>query len=356
MDVEHGQLVYPSLKDVAVVMDLHELAPVGRRATGRRDGRRFEGFAKMGQDLPNRPWLRDERDQPNVATTTGALEWKLLPHPGHQLGPGNPGGVVRAGLLMRLRVTAAPRGATVVPMDAVHRTGGQTWSTAGGSVDVSAGSLSLPAGVVGLPTDGNRAVLGNTGAQLSASRSLGTTYSSASPLWFSYLFTQSNTNNADGNNDGISLVNSGTSRIYFGSDGAGDLVIRAIAGQSVTAADAFANTFVGATSGQTFQLVVNIDPSTGYTMWVNPTGFNSVNGLPTGGTSASLTSNLLQFSFDTIQLGGDDSTNTNGSVTFDEFRMGTTAAAVVPEPSTCASLLAGLACGGYSLFRRRRDR
>ena len=28
----------------------------------------------------------------------------------------------------------------------------------------------------------------------------------------------------------------------------------------------------------------------------------------------------------------------------------------VPEPSTCASLLAGLACGGYSLFRRRRAR
>ena len=28
----------------------------------------------------------------------------------------------------------------------------------------------------------------------------------------------------------------------------------------------------------------------------------------------------------------------------------------VPEPSTCASLLAGLACGGYSLFRRRRTR
>jgi hypothetical protein len=28
----------------------------------------------------------------------------------------------------------------------------------------------------------------------------------------------------------------------------------------------------------------------------------------------------------------------------------------VPEPSTCASLLAGLACGGYSMFRRRRAR
>jgi len=33
------------------------------------------------------------------------------------------------------------------------------------------------------------------------------------------------------------------------------------------------------------------------------------------------------------------------------FRLATVA---VPEPSTCASLLAGLACGGYSLFRRRR--
>jgi len=29
-------------------------------------------------------------------------------------------------------------------------------------------------------------------------------------------------------------------------------------------------------------------------------------------------------------------------------------AVAVPEPSTCASLLAGLACGGYSMFRRRK--
>ena len=28
---------------------------------------------------------------------------------------------------------------------------------------------------------------------------------------------------------------------------------------------------------------------------------------------------------------------------------------VVPEPSTCASLLAGLACGGYSMYRRRKQ-
>ena len=30
------------------------------------------------------------------------------------------------------------------------------------------------------------------------------------------------------------------------------------------------------------------------------------------------------------------------------------APAAVPEPSTCAMALAGLACGGYSMFRRRK--
>jgi hypothetical protein len=72
------------LKDVAIVVDLDELAPVGGRATSRRDGRRFERFAKMGQDLPNRPWLRDERDEPDVTAAVRALKRKLLPHPGHQ--------------------------------------------------------------------------------------------------------------------------------------------------------------------------------------------------------------------------------------------------------------------------------
>jgi hypothetical protein len=42
MDIDVGQLVYPSLKDCPVVVDLHELSPVGRRATGGRDWRRLE--------------------------------------------------------------------------------------------------------------------------------------------------------------------------------------------------------------------------------------------------------------------------------------------------------------------------
>jgi hypothetical protein len=46
---------------------------------------------------------------------------------------------------------------------------------------------------------------------------------------------------------------------------------------------------------------------------------------------------------------------------FSGFANGTTLSdqtvlAVVPEPSTCAMALAGLACGGYTMFRRRRAR
>ena len=42
VDVDRGQLVGRGLKDVAVVMGLHDLAPVGRWAPGGRDGRRLE--------------------------------------------------------------------------------------------------------------------------------------------------------------------------------------------------------------------------------------------------------------------------------------------------------------------------
>ena len=39
------------LKDCPVVMDLHGLSPVDRRATGGRDGRWFERFAEVCQGL-----------------------------------------------------------------------------------------------------------------------------------------------------------------------------------------------------------------------------------------------------------------------------------------------------------------
>ena len=42
VDVDRGQLVWRRLRYCPVVMGLHELSPVGRRAPGGRDGRRFE--------------------------------------------------------------------------------------------------------------------------------------------------------------------------------------------------------------------------------------------------------------------------------------------------------------------------
>jgi hypothetical protein len=58
------------LKDVAIVMDLHELAPVGGRATSGRDRWRLERFAKMRKDFPNRPRLADR----NSAATGGCQQ------------------------------------------------------------------------------------------------------------------------------------------------------------------------------------------------------------------------------------------------------------------------------------------
>ena len=108
VDVDHGQVVYPSLKDCPVVMDLHELSPVGRRATGGREGRWFEWFAEVCQGLTSRGRshpgllplanLRFEVSrllpavfsEPDVAAAVRARKRKLLPDPRHQLVPGNP--------------------------------------------------------------------------------------------------------------------------------------------------------------------------------------------------------------------------------------------------------------------------
>jgi len=109
-DVDHGQLVGRRLEDVAVVVDLDELAPVGGRATSGRHRWWLERFAEVRENLADGPRLRDERDQPDVAPAVWALKWKLLPHPGQEFRPCNPRRVVRSGLLMRVR--AAPRGAT----------------------------------------------------------------------------------------------------------------------------------------------------------------------------------------------------------------------------------------------------
>ena len=118
VDVDRGQLLGRRLKDVPLIMDLHELAPVGRRATTARHRRRFERFAEVCQYLTSRgrshPGLRPLANirfevsrllpavcsEPDVTASRWARKRKLLPHPGHEFRPGNSRGVVRAGLCM----------------------------------------------------------------------------------------------------------------------------------------------------------------------------------------------------------------------------------------------------------------
>jgi hypothetical protein len=87
------------LKWCAVIVGLHELFPVGRRATAGRDGRRFERFAEVRERITSRGRshpgllplanLRFEvsrllpavSSEPDVANTPRALQWKLLGYP-----------------------------------------------------------------------------------------------------------------------------------------------------------------------------------------------------------------------------------------------------------------------------------
>jgi hypothetical protein len=235
----------------------------------------------------------------------------------------------------------------------------QTWGGVGGTVNITSGSLSVPSGVVGLSTDGNRAVLVNNATnQVAAFRDFGTTYNTASDtdLWFSFLYRPTVTS---GINEGISLFNGTQEMLFFGSDGNGDLVIRAVQGQSTTASDAnnqFANTLVDATSNQTFQIVARIRGTTEYKIWVDPTGFDHLLGVPTGSKTASLLTGtgLQTFSFNRIRLGDATTSSTAGSADFDEFRMATTAVEVVPEPSTWAMALGGVAAFFWRQSRRSR--
>jgi len=61
VDIDRGQLVGRLLKDIAVVVHLHEFAPVGRRPACVRNGRRLKRLAKMRENLADGPWIGDSR-------------------------------------------------------------------------------------------------------------------------------------------------------------------------------------------------------------------------------------------------------------------------------------------------------
>ena len=79
VNVDTGQLVGRCLKGIAVVIRLDEFALVCGRAPGRRDWWWLERFAEVCENLPDRPWLCDERNQPDVAAAHRALERKPSP-------------------------------------------------------------------------------------------------------------------------------------------------------------------------------------------------------------------------------------------------------------------------------------
>ena len=108
VDFDCGEFLRRGLKDCPVVVGLNELAPIGGWPAGGRHGRRLEWFAEVCENLTSRgrshPGLRPRANlrfevsrflpavstQPDVAAAVRALERKLLPHPRHELGPGNP--------------------------------------------------------------------------------------------------------------------------------------------------------------------------------------------------------------------------------------------------------------------------
>jgi len=98
MDIDVGQLVYPSLKDCPVVVDLHELSPVGRRATGGRDWRRRRctrgeailAFARLRTS--GSTWAGSCRQSFGHWPRLGcnAMSRMSPPHPGHSSGNSSP--------------------------------------------------------------------------------------------------------------------------------------------------------------------------------------------------------------------------------------------------------------------------
>jgi hypothetical protein len=67
-------------------MVLHEFGPAGRRASGRRERRRFEGLAEIREDLPDRGRVGDEGDESDVAAAGRAREREVFCDPSDELG------------------------------------------------------------------------------------------------------------------------------------------------------------------------------------------------------------------------------------------------------------------------------
>jgi hypothetical protein len=169
-------------------------------------------------------------------------------------------------------------------------------------------------------------------------------------LWFSILM------NPGANDQGMGLYNGATEELFVGTpSGLTNYGLRVDGGFTGGASQTLPVSPTIAADGQThfFGLHLSLSnngPSTA-TLYVDPDISSLGTGAaPTGGSTVSFTGGLA-FPFESLALG--NAGPVGSTVSFDEFRMGTTWASVspVPEPSTLFLAGAGLTA---LLVRRRR--
>jgi hypothetical protein len=119
------------------------------------------------------------------------------------------------------------------------------------------------------------------------------------------------------------------------------------------------NTLGGLTIGQQYELQ----------WWASYASTTGANPLTPGSTLASSATNTVTLDPNTTDavgglgqfvIGSFTADSTTQSLTFDGVSTGMPLVnafqvRAVPEPSTCAMVLAGLACGGYTMFRRHKQ-
>lgn len=157
------------------------------------------------------------------------------------------------------------------------------------------------------------------------------------PGYFDYA-TKSDTPSAPGN-----IIGSGTNQANYNTG----------AGYSVTQSSSYDSnqnylTDVGAFSGSG-SFYGTFDQSGNVFQW------NDLDGLASSGSSRGLRGGYWYFN-DPSDLSSSNSDSYDPSIEYDGLGFRLASPVAVPEPSTWVMGLAGIACGGWQMYRRRRAR
>jgi hypothetical protein len=225
-----------------------------------------------------------------------------------------------------------------------------TWQPFGGNGGVvSPGSLTYGP----LQTAGSHVDFHRFDVATGSIRSMGSNQGGVpKDLWFSILI------NPGANDQGMALYNGTTTEELFVGTPSGltNYGLRVDGGFTGGASQTLSVNPTVAADGQTHFFVLHLTltasvPSTA-TLFVDPDVSSFGNGTaPTGGSTVSFTGGF-SFPFESLALGNAGPVGT--TVSFDEFRMGTTWASVSPVPEPSALLLAGSGFAAF-LVRQRRS-